>query len=78
MWHSSGVLKIEQQHTDLDVHRLQFSRYTDDGTAVYAYVPGFLMIYWPDLKQQSKGKVKKKIGENSPRGGGVQRRVIFH
>ena len=56
MWHSSGVLKIEQQHTDLDVHRLQFSRYTDDGTAVYACVPGFLMIYWPDLKQQSKGK----------------------
>ena len=60
MCHSSGLLEIEQQHTYLDVHRLQYSRYTDGRTAVYACVPGFVMIYWPDLKQQSKkGRVKK-------------------
>ena len=49
--HSSGLLGIRQQHTYLGVHSLQHSRYTDNGTAVSARVPGFIMKYWPELKQ---------------------------
>ena len=49
--HSSGLLYIRQQHTYFGVHSLQHSRYTDNGTAVSACVPGFIMKYWPELKQ---------------------------